>query len=256
MRLSAMPWAAGPLHRARALWRDRRGASLVQFIAVLPAFIVIVYGAYAAYMIMMAHHTLCDASWQASRYLQVEGPHFEEEFQPYPDYWEEVAVDIAVDATAGQRSLRVMPWSTDNIEILPRDRKPVWPDGPEHVEVQRLRDYHFTVRVTQDITNPLGTLFPRGVRPVDPDDPNPPPQEEEGPRPGTVRLTCQYTGFMEGPPFKPSAEPGSDTDPNCPQCPSPRLDPCTPGPGPTPCPGGPSNPACPTAVSCPVCCPR
>ena len=53
--------------RPAELWRDLRGASLVQFIAILPVFIIILYGAYAAYVVMTAHHTLCDAAWQATR---------------------------------------------------------------------------------------------------------------------------------------------------------------------------------------------
>lgn len=245
---------ASVAHEKRALWSDLRGAALVQFLAILPAFIVIVYGAYAAYVVMVAHHTLCDASWQATRYLQVEGAHFDPDLQPYPEYWEDVALDIAVDATAGQKSLRTVPWTDGNILILPQDRLPRAPENPESIDPFLLNNYHFTVRVTQDITNPLGVLFPRPVIQPDPDDPNPPPTDPDERRPRTLRLTCQYTGFVEGPPFKPTVEPGSDIDPNCPQCPSVRLPACTPGPGPTPCRGG--SPPCPTPAVCPICCRR
>ncbi len=214
-----------------------------------------IYGAYAAYVVMTAHHTLCDAAWQATRYLQVEGPRFPEEYL-YPDDWERVALDIAVDATAAQRSLRDQQWERSNIRIMPQNRKPVAPSNPEEVEVNRIPDYHFTVRVTQSVTNPLGVLFPRPIGSTDPNDPDAPPFADLGPREPTIELTCQYSGFFEGAPFRPTVEPGSDTDPFCEQCPSIRLPNCTPGPGPTPCPGGPSNPACPTPRVCPVCCPR
>ena len=84
-----------------AAWaRDLRGATVVQFAVVLPVLVLLFFGTWSLYTVYSAHQTLCEATWEASRYLQVESPMF-----PSPDDdttgefcytsgWENIAAQI------------------------------------------------------------------------------------------------------------------------------------------------------------------
>ncbi len=220
----------------RRLRQDRAGASLVQFVVILPVFVFIVYSAWAVFSVMIAHQTLCDAAYEAARYLQVEGPLLPEE-SIYPDDWVVIADKIAYDEVASNKSL-ARAWRDGGREVV------IWPpeirDSPEEpgvVDADYVRNNSlFQVRVTGTISNPLWVFFPGDEVPEG---------EDEDTVPG-LKLTCQSTGFFEGPPFK-ATDDHSAAGTVCP----PGLPRCTGGPRATDCiPPG----SCPTETpGCPPC---
>ena len=227
----------GALKRLRD---DLSGASLVQFIVILPVLVFLVYSVWAMFSVIIAHQTLCDAAYESARYLQVEGPLLPEETTDYPEDWEAIAWDISRMEVSSNSTLS-KSWDDEGagtVTIWPRDIR----SAPENAGVVDegfvTRESLFNVRVSGTISNPLGVFFPTVP---DPDEPDDEPEEVPG-----LRLTCQSTGFFEGPPFKSTDDhkPGPGT-----VC--PPLGRCTPGPRATECrPPG----SCPTPTDgCPAC---
>lgn len=233
------------LERARstALAGDIRGATLVQFVAILPFFVFLVFGAWSTFRVLVAHQRLCDAAYEAARYLQVEGPLFPDDWV-YPTDWERVGRDIAYWEIASNEQLRDS-WETTGVVTISPSAIRTSPKEPGEVDRSTPRRGLFSVRVTGQISNPLGVFYPVPTRRVG-TEPDPGAGDEpEDPARYTLTLSCQATGFFEGPPFKATEDPrGGATI--CP--PLPR---CTDGPRPTDCiPRG----RCPTPTpGCPVC---
>ena len=225
------------LRKVRGLagrWQaDRSGASLVQFVAVLPAFVVIEYGTYTVWSVMNSRDRLCNAAWQAARYLQVEGPRFPEESR-YPEDWAAVALDFLKEEAAGSELLASQTLDLDNVLIWPPagngpHGEPQPPASSEDSTADAVNDAQFAVRFTVDMPHP----FPRFWA-GKPDE-----TEVETEARAHLTLTCQRFAYVEVPPFKATAAArGRD----CPRC---NDDPpeCPPGPTPTPCPD-PDDPVC------------
>lgn len=208
-------------------WRaDRSGASLVQFVAVLPAFVVLVYGTFTVWSVMSSRDRLCNAAWQAARYLQVEGPRFPKEAR-YPDDWAAVALDFLKEEAAGSELLAGQTLDLNNVVIWPAfgngpHGEPQPPKSAEDATVDAVDDAQFAVRFTVDLPHP----FPRfwAGKPDETD--------EEKAKRDRIQLTCQRFAYVEMPPFQATAR----TNPRgCPRCPDdpPR---CDRGPTATPCP--------------------
>ena len=220
----------------RRLRDDLAGATLVQFVAILPVFVFIVYSAWAVFSVLIAHQTLCDAAYEAARYLQVEGPLLPEE-SIYPDDWIAIADKIAYDEVATNASLaRAWREGGREVDIWPPEMRDS-PKEPGVVDADYVRNNSlFHVRVTGTISNPLWIFFPG--------DPVPDEDDEDFVIPG-LKLTCQSTGFFEGPPIKSTDEhsAGGTVCPFVPRCTSgPRATDCIP-PG-----------SCPTVTpGCPPC---
>jgi len=214
-----------------ARWRDdRRGATLVQFIAVLPVFALIIIGMWSLFIAYSAQQTLCEAVWAASRYLQVEGPRMPEDQYPYPTGWEDVATTIINSELKSNVVSSMYPIDRADVKVFPPNAR-MSPQDMSEVSPENVPNNWFFVRATRPITNPLGMFFPG--------------KGEDG----SLKIACQGGGFFEGPPIGPS--PGPPKAPRGP-CPQPRQ--CTvgpPGPTPTDCIG----PNCPTPDPCPVCVP-
>jgi hypothetical protein len=205
--------------------RDEGGAALVQFIAVLPVFVLIVVGLWSMYQVFSAQQTLCDAVWESSRYLQVEGPRLDENIYPYPAGWEQLAIGIINTELKSNAAIEIAPMLPGDVHISP-DQKPVSPQESLEVTADNVLNNWFFVQARTHITNPLAIFVP-GTGPG-----------------GTLNLTCKTTAFYEGPPVGPTDEkPGQD-------CRQPNEE-CTPFADP---PGGPTF----TATDCPRgerCCP-
>jgi hypothetical protein len=202
----------------------------VQFIAVLPVFVLVVIGLWAVFSVYSARDAICDATREAARYLQVEGPLFEEDVFVYPDDWEAEAVKIVDSELRKERLRSLVPVLRDEVMIFP-EAKPMAPKDMKEVLVENVPQHWFFVRVTKQITNPLAVFLPEG----DPD----------GPR---MTLSCQAAAYFEGPPIGPTGI-SPPQPPN--QC-NDILPPCDPGgppPTSTPCPTGQSCPPTP----CPIC---
>lgn len=217
---------------ARRWHSDRSGASLVQFIAVLPAFVVIVYGTFTVWSVMSARDRLCNAAWQAARYLQVEGPRFPEEAR-YPDDWAAVALDFLKEEAAGSELLASRPLDLSNVTIWPAaggsgpGGAPRPPESAEDSTVEAVEQAQFAVRFTVEMPHP----FPRFWA-GKPDE-----TEEEKDARSLMTLTCQRFAYVEMPPIGATARTRGR---NCPgRCDDDLR--CTAGPPPTPtpdpCPG-------------------
>jgi hypothetical protein len=217
-----------PLAIGRRWAADLRGATLVQFTVVLPVFVLVSIGLWALFTVYSAQQTLCEAVWQASRYLQVEGPEFEPEVYPYPDAWETIAAEIIQTELYSNAMTKI---ELDGVEITPPQQRRQEKEMDEVTWENVTQDWFF-VHATATISNPLA-VFVEGAA--------------DGNR---LLLQCKGTGFFESPPIGPTPGGGSggSRPPNCP--PKPPI--CTPGPEPTFCAG-----CTPTPVpTCPPCRPR
>lgn len=216
-----------------SLWGDLRGATLVQFVAILPVFVLLIFGATAVSNVMGAHATLCEAAHESARYLQVEAPRFppDDEGYAYPDGWRRVAFGIAQTEIQSHKALRESVFDQSHITIWP-SQKPVAPAGPDY-DASRVTSSLFTVRVDAQIPNPLYLWFD-GLG-----------------ADSKLALTCQATGFFEDAPFRTTADDpageGCAREQGRPDCERRRRDRCTAGIPPTECHGS----GCPTAECCP-----
>jgi hypothetical protein len=205
----AAPAAVGQVGRR---WvADRRGAALVQFVVVLPILILVVMGLFSVFTAYSARYTLCESVWEATRYLQVEGPQFDPTVITYPAGWEDIATTIINNELASNRmsDLRV---ERSAVVVTPPQQR-LSPKEMSEVRAENVDNNWFFIKATAYITNPLGVLI-EGVG--------------EG---GKLAVTCKGTGFFEGPPIGPTPGPGSEGQRH--DCPPQRM--CTAGPPPTEC---------------------
>jgi hypothetical protein len=201
----------------------------VQFIAVLPLFILIVAGLWMFFQAYSARQTLCDAVWEASRYLQVEGPYLPEDEFPYPAGWEQLAVDIINTELKSNAVTPLALVDVSKVDITP-DTPRQSPADPSQVTFDRVPDAWFFVHATSSFSSPVGVFIPDTVTG------------------GRVELSCKATGFFEGEPVGPTPDPRGGRSPGC----RPTNRQCTPGaptPGPTPTcirsPADQDDPCCP-----------
>ncbi len=227
----------------RRWWRDRRGAALVQFMVVLPAMVFLVLSLVSLFGVMAVRDTLCEATHQAGRYLQVEGPHFDADdpaFQ-YPVGWERIAWQI-IDQELASRTLTNLRLETG------KDVVDIWPDDPRRspkdtIELQDdpqiVNQALFYVKATKVITIPYGGWLKL---------PSPDAPDTELPA-GQMRLSCRTGAYYEGPPIEPTRQSRGPKPVD--DCDEPRnmCQPC-PGCTNTPVPGDG------TPTVCPICRPR
>ncbi|MFQ5875026.1 MAG: TadE/TadG family type IV pilus assembly protein, partial [Dehalococcoidia bacterium] len=71
----------------------QRGSALIQFVLVLPIFLILVFGSFAVWRVISAKQSLASGTYQAARYLSVEGRylHYYPDVDDDPDDWEDVA---------------------------------------------------------------------------------------------------------------------------------------------------------------------
>jgi hypothetical protein len=227
-RLGARVVRVPGLRRLARRWRaDVRGAAAVQFIAVLPVFILLVFGMWSLFQLYSAQQTLCEAVNKAQRYLQVEGPWFPEDVV-YPDGWVPYATEI-INSELKSNAMTPMQVTPDQVQFFPPDQRRA-PKDQSEVETS-VPNAWFHLRATVAISGALGAianLFDESHT-------------------GDVVVTCQSTGFYEEPPLKSTDNAKPAPPPNCPPVP-----PCTPGP-PPPSPTHCVGPNCPTPDPCPPC---
>src|SRR6187551_2781641 len=111
-----------PARLRQLLWRvrhDTTGAALVQFVVVLPVFVLIVVGLWSMYQVFSAQQTLCDAVWESSRYLQVEGPLLDDNIYAYPDGWQNLALGIINTELKSNASVNLGPLIDGDVVISP-----------------------------------------------------------------------------------------------------------------------------------------
>lgn len=133
-------------------WRlDQGGSALIEFVLVLPLFLILVFGSFAVWRIISAKQTLASGTYQAARYLSVEG-----RFLDYPEEWEHAARVIIARELENNSLLRPLPEPV--IEFEP----PLRPECPEEDAVENpwpyLQRALFTIKV--GITLPWPARIP------------------------------------------------------------------------------------------------
>jgi hypothetical protein len=90
---------------------DQRGSTLIQFVLVLPLFLIMVFGSFAVWKVVSAKQSLVSGTYQVARYLSVEGRYLDYYPDPdyYPDDWEDVARIIIVRELENNSLLRPVP---------------------------------------------------------------------------------------------------------------------------------------------------
>lgn len=95
-----------PLIDPTSLRRDQRGSTIIQFLLVLPIFIMLIFASYEIWKLVHLKQSLEAATIQATRYLSVEGLYFLDE---YPDGWRRRAYAIVADELANEPLLQDEP---------------------------------------------------------------------------------------------------------------------------------------------------
>jgi hypothetical protein len=213
--------------RLSDLWAENHGAAAVQFIAILPVFVLIVIGLWAFFSVYTARDALCDATREAARYLQVEGPLFPDTYL-YPEDWRREGAKVVESELKSHQWHELTPVLDTDIKVFPEITRRA-PQEMSEVTVDLLPDYYFFVQVSKSITNPIAFLLP------------------DAESANTLRLSCQSVAYFEGKPLSPTQGPaGGGPGPGCPNVP-----PCTQGP-----PGAPTPTDCPIGQICqPTPCP-
>ena len=84
------------------LRQDERGDIIIQFVLVMPIFLIIIFGSYEIWKLVHLKQSLEAATVQATRYLSVEGPYLGN----YPYDWQELARLIVAEELANEQLLR------------------------------------------------------------------------------------------------------------------------------------------------------
>jgi hypothetical protein len=84
--------------------RGQRGSTLIQFVLVLPLFLILIFGSFAVWKVVSAKQTLASGTYQAARYLSVEG-----RYLGYPGEWEYAAQVIIARELENNSLLRPLP---------------------------------------------------------------------------------------------------------------------------------------------------
>lgn len=82
------------LNDVRSLSRDDRGDAIVQFVLVLPIFIILMLGSYEVWKMVHFKQSLEAATIEATRYLSLEGLYLATESPGYPLSWQQRAWNI------------------------------------------------------------------------------------------------------------------------------------------------------------------
>ncbi len=85
-----------------SLCRDERGNTIIQFVLILPIFIILVFGSYEIWKLVHIKQTLEAATIQAARYLSVEGRYLD----TFPEDWEGRAWNIIAEELANEAILQ------------------------------------------------------------------------------------------------------------------------------------------------------
>jgi hypothetical protein len=177
---------------------DQKGSTLIQFVLVLPLFLVLIFGSFAVWKVVSAKQSLISGTYQAARYLSVDGRYLD-----YPGDWEYAAWVIIARELENNGLLRPLPQPIISFEppFRPRCPKADAVNDP----LPNLEDALFTIRAEITLPWPLRIPF------VDPE---------------TITLVEKRTSYIECEPiFRPAPTPTPT--------PTPTL---TPTPTPTPAP--------------------
>jgi hypothetical protein len=136
----------------------QRGAVLIQFVLVLPLFIILIFGSFAVWKVVSAKQSLVSGTYQATRYLSVEGRFLDYYPDPDddPDDWEDVARIIIVSELENNSLLRPVPQPIISFDRPSRPRCPK--ADAVNDPMPQLEDALFTVQA--EITLPWPVRIP------------------------------------------------------------------------------------------------
>jgi hypothetical protein len=110
---------AKPRTKGLGAWvLGQRGGALIEFVLVLPLFIILVFGSFAVWKVVSAKQSLASGTYQAARYLSVEGRFLDyaPDLDDDPDDWQDAARVIIVRELENNSLLRPLPQPVITIE--------------------------------------------------------------------------------------------------------------------------------------------
>jgi len=174
---------------------SQRGSTLIQFVLVLPLFLVLIFGSFAVWKVVSAKQSLISGTYQAARYLSVEGRYLD-----YPGEWQYAAGVIIVRELENNSLLRPLPQPIISFE------PPFQPRCPQADAVNdpmpQLEGALFTVRAEIMLPWPVRIPF------LDPE---------------TITLVEKHTSYIECEPiFEPLPTPTPTSTPTPTPTPTPE----------------------------------
>ncbi len=140
------------------LREDEHGDTIIQFVLVLPIFIILVLGSYEIWKLVHFKQTLEAATIQATRYLSIEGPFLLDE---YPYGWQQRAWAIVYQELENEPLLQEeLDPNRLTVEVGTR-RGLGWPACPDEYArrpqeaVDRAERAQFAVRSRLEIRSPV-----------------------------------------------------------------------------------------------------
>lgn len=148
---------------------DRRGSVVIEFVLVLPIFILILYASASVWKVVAVKDSLASATYQAARYLSVRGYWDRwlrpgDNCQPFPGKWEEEAARIVEQELLHNNPFASLVF-TDTVRVYVT--KPPSPSGQAcpicpvggasaHLDTNRryIRDSLFAVKVDLEMAAP------------------------------------------------------------------------------------------------------
>lgn len=140
---------------------DQRGGALIEFVLVLPLFLILILGSFAVWKVVSAKQSLASGTYQAARYLSVEGRYLDyaPDFDDAPDDWQDAARIIITSELENNSLLRSLSQPVITIEPPSRPECPRQRCTEDRYAVDPcLLDALFTVRA--EITLPWPVRIP------------------------------------------------------------------------------------------------
>ena len=138
---------------------DQRGSPLIEFVLVLPLFLILIFGSFVVWKIVSAKQSLASGTYQAARYLSVEGRYLDyaPDLDDDPDDWQDAARVIIVRELGNNSLLRPLPQPVVTIEPPVRPQCP--PDDAVRTPMPHLKRALFTVRAKITLPWPVRIPF-------------------------------------------------------------------------------------------------
>lgn len=146
---------------------DDRGSTMIQFVLVLPVFLVLVFGSYELWKLVHLKQSLEAATIQAARYLSVEGRFLDN----YPDDWQASAWTIIARELANESLLRDEIASAE-LQVEVDSRLGGRPDCPgedsrrARLARRRAEQAQFFVRSRLQVSSPIRIPWVRAPEPL------------------------------------------------------------------------------------------
>jgi hypothetical protein len=128
---------------------------------VLPLFLILIFGSFAVWKVVSARQSLASGTYQAARYLSVEGRDLDyaPDLDDDPDDWQDAARVIIVHELENNSLLRPLPQPVITIEPPSRPQCPERRCTEDRYAVECLLDALFTIRAEITLPRPVRIPF-------------------------------------------------------------------------------------------------